>query len=105
MTALAVIFALVTALCIGYHAGRRAGSTRSTWKKRIARVALGGLALSVIAVLIARGTRRTFRTRRTLADAAGIWGLKSLEPLRFRRGALGGERTRSRPGFLHQLPF
>jgi hypothetical protein len=30
MTALAVISALVTALCIGYHFGQRAGSTPST---------------------------------------------------------------------------
>jgi hypothetical protein len=45
MTALAVISALVTALCIGYHFGRRAGSTPSTWRKRTSRVALSKLAV------------------------------------------------------------
>ena len=34
MTALAGISALVTALCIGYHFGRRAGSTPSTLSPR-----------------------------------------------------------------------
>ncbi len=61
MTALAVISALLTALCIGYHFGRRAGSTPSTWKKRTSRVALGRLAVSLLVLMTARRIRQSSR--------------------------------------------
>jgi hypothetical protein len=63
MTALAVTSALVTALCIGYHLGRRAGSTPSTWKKRTSRVALGRLAINLLVLVTARRIRRSFLDR------------------------------------------
>jgi hypothetical protein len=61
MAALAVISAMVTALCIGYHFGRRAGSTPSTWKKRTSRVALGRLAVSLLVLMTARRIRQSSR--------------------------------------------
>jgi hypothetical protein len=64
MTALAVISALVVALCVGYHLGRRAGSTPSTWKKRTSRVALGRLAINLLVLMTARRIRRSFGARR-----------------------------------------
>jgi uncharacterized membrane protein YeiH len=73
MTALAVISALVTALGIGYHFGRRAGSTPSTWKKRTSQVALGRLAISLVVLVTARRIRGRFLARRVFHDAVGIW--------------------------------
>jgi hypothetical protein len=64
MTALAVISALVTALCVGYYLGRRAGSTPSTWKKRTSRVAVGRLAINLLVLMTARRIRQSFLTRR-----------------------------------------
>jgi hypothetical protein len=75
MTALAVISALVTALCIGYHFGRRAGSAPSTWKKRTSRVALGRLAVNLLVLMTARRIRQGFRARRVLPDVLGVRGL------------------------------
>ena len=59
MTALAIISALVTALCIGYPFGRRAGSTPSTWKKRTSRVALGRLAINLLVVMTVHRVRQS----------------------------------------------
>jgi hypothetical protein len=70
MTALAVISALVTALCIGYHFGRRAGSTPSTWKKRTSRVALGRLAVSLLVLMAARRIRQNSRA---VAKSGVVW--------------------------------
>jgi hypothetical protein len=63
ITALAVISALVTALCIGYHFGRRAGSTPSTWRERTSRVALGRLAINLLVLMTARRIRQSFLAR------------------------------------------
>ena len=60
MTALALIAALGTALCVGYHLGRRAGSKPSTWKKRTSRVALGRLAINLLVLMTARRVRQSF---------------------------------------------
>jgi hypothetical protein len=54
MTALAVISALVTALCVGYHFGRRAGSPPLTWRGRTSRARLGKLAMGLAVLVIAR---------------------------------------------------
>jgi hypothetical protein len=86
MTALAVVSALVTALCIGYHFGRRAGSTPSTRKKRTRRTALGRLAIGLIVLLIARRIRQSFPAERALTDALGVWRLKFIDPLQLLRG-------------------
>ena len=85
MTALAVISALVTALCIGYHFGRRASSTPSTWKKRTSRVALGRLAINLLVLMTARRVRQSFLARRVFPDAVGSWGLSLTEPLELLR--------------------
>jgi hypothetical protein len=54
MTALALFAAIGTALCVGYHLGRRAGSKPSTWRKRTSRVALGRLAINLLVLMTAR---------------------------------------------------
>jgi hypothetical protein len=66
MTAIAVVSALVTSLCIGYQFGRRAGSTPPTWKQRTSRAALGKLAISLIVLMTARRIQRQFPAPRTL---------------------------------------
>jgi hypothetical protein len=93
MTVLAVISALVTALCIGYHLGRRAGSTPSTWRKRTSRVALGRLAINLLALLTARRIRRSFLTRRVFPDALGVRGLRLAEPLGLLRDSVARLRS------------
>ncbi len=54
MTALALIAALGTALCLGYYLGRRAGSQPKTWKSRTSRIALGRLAVNLVLLMAAR---------------------------------------------------
>jgi CDP-diglyceride synthetase len=81
MTALAVVAALVAALCIGYHFGRRSGSPPSSWKKRTSRATLGRLAVGLVALVIARRIRQRFLTGRAFPDAIGVWGLRFIEPL------------------------
>ena len=88
MTPIAVICVVVTALCIGYHFGRRAGSTPSTRKKRASRAALGRLAMSVIVLMIARRVERNFLAKRALSNAVGIRALKFIEPLQLLRSSL-----------------
>jgi hypothetical protein len=89
MTAPAVISALVTALCIGYHVGRRVGSTPSTWGKRTSRVALSKLAVSLLVLMTVRRIRRGFPAERILPDAGGFRGIKFVEPLQLLRGRFG----------------
>ncbi|WP_082958463.1 hypothetical protein [Mycobacterium sp. E3198] len=54
MTALALVAALGTALCLGYWLGRRAGSPPKTWKRRTSRIALGRLAVNLVMLMAAR---------------------------------------------------
>ena len=63
MTALAVIFMLVTAMGLGYHFGRHAGSTTSTWKKRTRRTTLARHAISLIALMMASRIQRSVHRR------------------------------------------
>jgi hypothetical protein len=93
MTALAVISALVAALCVGYHLGRRAASTPSTWKKRTSRVALGRLAINLFVLMTARRVRQSFPARRAFPDALGVRGLRLVEPLRLLRGRVAWLRS------------
>ncbi|HTY35175.1 hypothetical protein [Mycobacterium sp.] len=72
MTALALISALGTAVCLGYYLGRRAGSKPSTWRKRTSRVAMGRLAFNLVMLMAAR---------RVLA-------LRVVEPLGLLRGGV-----------------
>jgi hypothetical protein len=91
MTPIAVICVVVTALCIGYHFGRRAGSTPST-KKRACRAALGRLAMSLIVLMIARRVQRNFLAKRALSNAVGVRALKFIEPLQLLRRGLPLQR-------------
>ena len=61
MTALAVISALVTALCVGYYAGRRTGSPKSTRRKHSRHVTLARLAVSVIVLMVGRRLRKKLK--------------------------------------------
>lgn len=54
MTVLAGIAALALATCVGYWAGRRAGSAPRSWKRRTSRIALGRMAFSLLVLLTAR---------------------------------------------------
>ena len=54
----AFVFAVPAALCIGYQLGRRTGPRPSTWHRRTSRTALGGAAMNLVALLIARQVRR-----------------------------------------------
>ena len=93
MTALVVISALVTALCIGYYFGRRAGSTPSTWTKRTSRVALGRLAINLLVSMTARRVRQSFQAGRVFPDAVGIWGPRFVETLVLLRGSAARLRS------------
>jgi hypothetical protein len=88
MTALEVICTVVTAMSIGYHFGRRAGSTTSTWRSRTRRAALGRRAISLIGLMVAsriqrsvqrklpssRGWRRQAKTRRCWRPVDALLG-------------------------------
>jgi hypothetical protein len=93
MTAVVLISALGTALCVGYHVGRRAGSKPSSWKKRTSRVALGRLAINLLVLMTARRIRQGLRARRVLSGAGGIRGLRSIEPLALLRGNVARLRS------------
>jgi hypothetical protein len=82
MTPIAVLCIAVTALCIGYHFGRRAGLTPVTWKKRTSRAALARSALSLILLVSARRVQRNHLTR----------ALKFAEPLHLLRSGLSLQR-------------
>lgn len=71
MTALAVLGAFAAALCLGYHLGRCAGSTRSSRRRRTTRVAIGGRALGLLVVMAERRVRRRLRLARWAPDALG----------------------------------
>jgi hypothetical protein len=81
MTALALISALGTALCLGYYLGRRVGSKPSTWKKRTSRIALGSLAINLLVLMTARRIRQIFHAGRVCSNSGGSWGLRIIEPL------------------------
>ena len=85
MTALAFIAALGTALWVGYHLGRRAGSRSSSWKKRTSRVELGRLAINLLVLITARRVRQRF--------AAGVGGPRLIEPLGLLLGRLARLRS------------
>ncbi len=72
MTELGVVAALLTALCIGYHFGRRAGTHPATWKNRTSRLTLGRLVINLLLVMTARRIRRNLVTRNLIADGLRI---------------------------------
>ncbi|GBE66231.1 hypothetical protein MFM001_26930 [Mycobacterium sp. MFM001] len=86
MTALVAISALVSALCIGYYVGRRAGSKPPSWKKRTSRAALGRLTINLLVLMATRRIRQRFLARRVAVDAVSIWGPRFVEPLGLLRG-------------------
>jgi len=75
MTVLAAIAALVTATCVGYYFGRRAAGAPAARRRRKRRMALGGLAISLIALLAAR-------------RVAHVVGLRVVAPLELLRGSV-----------------
>ena len=93
MTVIAAIAALAIAACVGYHFGRRAASTRATWKQRTSRIALGRQAFNLLAIFTARRIQRRFAAERIAAEIAARCGLRIVAPPQFRRG--GQVRLRS----------
>ncbi|MEY8017481.1 hypothetical protein [Mycobacterium servetii] len=73
MTVLAAMAALVTATCVGYYFGRRAAGTPASRRRRARPMALGRLAISLIALLAAR-------------RVAHVMGLRVVAPLELLRG-------------------
>ncbi|OBS02191.1 hypothetical protein A9W98_16195 [Mycobacterium gordonae] len=66
--------ALITALCTGYHFGRRSASHRPTWKKRTSRLALGKLTVSLVVLVVARRMQRMLAPRHASTAITGLWG-------------------------------
>ncbi|WP_082942823.1 hypothetical protein [Mycobacterium sp. 852002-40037_SCH5390672] len=93
MTVIAVVAALATATCLGYYLGRRAGSTRPSWKKRTSRIALGRQAVNLVAMITARRIQRRLQAERVVSAMAGRYGLRVIAPLHLLRG--GAVRSRS----------
>ena len=93
MTVLAGIAALTMAIWVGYYFGRRVGSTRSTWKRRTSRVALGRLAISLLVLLTARRIRQRFRAESTFTDAVQLWVLRLIAPFELLRGSVARLRS------------
>ena len=72
MAPIAVICIALTALCIGYHFGRRAGSTPVPWRKRTSRVALARAALSLVLLVGARRVQRNYLIRALKVVGRGV---------------------------------
>lgn len=85
MTVIAVICALATTMCIGYYFGRRATSTRPSWRKRTSRMAMGKLAISLLAMITARRIQRRLRSEQLLS---GKSVLRAIAPLELLRGSV-----------------
>jgi hypothetical protein len=83
MTVLAAFAALALATSAGYYCGRRAGSARSTWKKRTSRVALGKQTVNLVVAVAARRIRRRLRSE----PVAELLGLRMLASLGLSRGS------------------
>jgi hypothetical protein len=86
MAPTAVICVALTALCVGFLLGRRAG--RPTWKKRTLQVAVVGVAVGLIVLMTNGNVRRKVRRkvrRSPLARRALSSGVKRLEPVRLLR--------------------
>ncbi|WP_293001587.1 hypothetical protein [Mycobacterium sp.] len=71
MAVLLGFMASMSALCVGYYWGRRANPTRSTWKRRTSRVALGKRAVNLLVLVAARRIQRKFR-REPIAELLGL---------------------------------
>ena len=92
MTVIAAICALATAICVGYYVGRRAGSTRPSWKKRTSRIALGKLAINLLAMITARRLQQSLRPERMFS---GRRGPRLIAPLELLRGSVVRMRSPS----------
>ena len=84
MTVLAAFAALALAMSVGYCCGRRAGSPRSTWRKRTSRVALGKHVVDLVVAVAARRVRRRLRSQ----PIAELIGLRMLASLGLSRGSV-----------------
>lgn len=77
---LAAMAALVTATCVGYYFGRRAAGTPVARRRRARRMALGRLAIRLIALLAAR-------------RVAQLVGVRVVAPLELLRGSVARMRS------------
>lgn len=96
MTLLGAFAALTLAVSVGYYCGRRAGSTRRTWKRRTSRVALGRRALDLVMLVAARRIRQRFRA----PPMVELPGLRIVAPRELLRGSVTRMRSyRGAPGW------
>jgi hypothetical protein len=96
MTVLVAFAALASAMSVGYYCGRRAGSGRSTWKKRTSRSALGRRAVKLLALVAVRRVRQRLRPE----PMVELFGLRILAPLGLLRGSVTRIRSyRGAPGW------
>lgn len=77
MTVLAVGAALMAALYVGYHCGRRTGARQSHWRTRTSRITMGMLAANLVGLVVARRLQRTPFAQRALPMLAGARGFSA----------------------------
>lgn len=82
VTVIAAICAASAAACIGYYLGRRASTTRPSWKKRTSRIALGRQAINLLAIITARRLQRILQLERMFLSKRGSRPSAPLELLR-----------------------
>lgn len=78
MTLLVVASALMAALYVGYHCGRRTGARQSRWKTRTSRITMGMLAVNLVGLVVARRIQRNLFAQRALPAFVGAWGLSPI---------------------------
>jgi hypothetical protein len=93
MAVFAVMCALAMATWVGYYAGRHAGASRPSWKRRTSRIALGRLVISLLVAMTARRIRQSFTAERLLRDAVRISGLRTVAPLALLRDGVARMRS------------
>ena len=75
MTVLVVGSALMAALYVGYHCGRRTGAKQPRWRTRTSRITMGMLAVNLVGLVVARRVQRSLFAQRALPAFVGAWGL------------------------------
>jgi hypothetical protein len=93
MVVLVAICALAAAAGFGYYVGRRATSTPPTWRKRTSRVALGRMAVGLVALMAVRHFRRRLAFERMFADVVSTRGSRTVVPLDLLRGGVARLRS------------
>jgi len=88
--------ALFSALCTGYHFGRRSGSRPPTWRTRTSRLYLGRLTAGLVVLVVARRMRRIIVAQARVPALAGLRGYLPAAQLLQPRGRPVRRRQKSR---------